>query len=93
MLERLIERAFVAACKAAGFWAVKLKALGFAGFPDRLVLCPGGRVRFVELKATGKQPTKLQCAVHKRLRALGFEVHVIDNREDARNLVAQWSLE
>jgi transposase len=41
-----------------------------------------GRATFIEFKAPGKKPTPLQAAWHSRLRALGFEVHVIDNVSD-----------
>ena len=37
---------------------------------------------FIEFKAPGKKPTPLQAAWHDKLRALGFEVHVIDNVSD-----------
>lgn len=39
-------------------------------------------VHFVETKATGAKPTTGQLREHARLRALGFTVHVIDNKEE-----------
>jgi hypothetical protein len=39
-------------------------------------------VHFVETKATGAKPTPGQLREHSRLRALGFTVHVIDNKEE-----------
>lgn len=39
-------------------------------------------VKFVELKATGKKPTPLQEREHAFLRGLGFEVLVIDSKEE-----------
>lgn len=64
-----------------GFWCVKFPPLFFAGFPDRIVLGPKATIVFVELKATGKSPRKLQARVHKQLRRFGFRVEVIDSRE------------
>jgi hypothetical protein len=49
--------------------------------PDRIVLMPGGRIWFVELKTTGKKPTPRQEFVIGWLRKLGFEVWVIDTQE------------
>ena len=49
--------------------------------PDRLVLLPGGRLGFVELKAPGKKPRALQETRHRLLRRLGFKVYVIDGIE------------
>lgn len=51
-----------------------------AGVPDRMVLWPGGRTCFVELKQEGEKPTNIQIVWHNRLRALGFEVVVIDSK-------------
>jgi hypothetical protein len=68
--------------ESLGGWAVKLSALHVSGLPDRLVLLPGGRVVFVELKAPGRRPRKIQLKVHDRLRGLGFEVLIINNEKD-----------
>jgi hypothetical protein len=47
------------------------------GFPDRLLLRPGGTVAFVEFKRHGEQPTKIQAYWHGRLRAKRFQVEVV----------------
>lgn len=47
--------------------------------PDRIILLPGGRMAFAELKAPGKKPRRLQLARHRLLRRLGFRVYVIDS--------------
>ena len=52
-----------------------------------MCLFPGGIIIFVELKTTGEKPRKIQLAVHKKLRELGFRVEVIDTIEDVENLV------
>ena len=49
------------------------------GMPDRLVLMPGGRMGFVELKAPGKKPRLLQELRMRQLRRMGFLVAVVDN--------------
>lgn len=87
MLEQRIESATTQAVAKAGGWAPKWTSPGNPGVPDRIVLLPGGRIVFVELKAPGKKPTALQAKIHDRLRALGFEVRVIDSLEDARAVV------
>lgn len=68
---------------------MKLPAVFESGIPDRLCLFPRGRVVFVELKAPGKKPRKLQEVMHSRLRALGFRVEVIDSKEGALQLAGE----
>ena len=60
----------------------KFVSPGMAGMPDRLILLPGGRMAFAELKAPGRIPRPLQLARHKKLRALGFSVYVIDDLDE-----------
>lgn len=61
--------------------ALKLSAQLHRGLPDRMVLLPGGKIHFVEMKTTGKRPTLLQRHCHAELRSLGFPVWVIDSTE------------
>ena len=78
MREKVIEHALVMATRSKGGIAPKCTSPGFDGMPDRLVLLPGGRMGFVELKASGRKPRALQLARHRLLRRLGFKVYVID---------------
>ncbi|BEO04319.1 VRR-NUC domain-containing protein [Serratia marcescens] len=78
--ESPIERHQVAQVKAAGGTAYKFTSPGRRSVPDRLVLLPGGRAVFVECKAPGEKPRPDQLREHNRLRALGFEVVVVDSK-------------
>ena len=53
---------------------MKFVSPNFSGVPDRMILLPGGRIIFAELKAPGQKARKLQLRVHQMLRELGFEV-------------------
>ncbi|MEN1989849.1 VRR-NUC domain-containing protein [Paenibacillus hubeiensis] len=81
MLESKIEAYLQKQVKALGGIAYKFVSPGNSGVPDRLVLLPGGRSVFVELKAPGKKPTKLQLAQHRRIEGLDHEVRVLDSKE------------
>lgn len=81
MREKIIEQHLVKAVKNSGGIAPKLVSPGFDGMPDRLVLLPGGKIGFVELKAPGKEPRPLQVARHGLLRRLGFKVYILDAPE------------
>ena len=81
MREKTIEEALVKAVKNAGGRCLKFTCPGFAGVLDRLMLLPGGKIAFIELKAPGKKPRALQIKRMKQLSALGFMCFVIDSKE------------
>ena len=78
MREKTIEKKLIIAAKDMGGIAPKFISPGLDGMPDRIVLLPGGRMGFVEVKAPGKVPRPLQEARHRMLRMLGFKVYVLD---------------
>lgn len=49
--------------------------------PDRLFITPDQRVFFIEFKRMGEKSRPEQLYEHERLRARGFHVYVVDNRE------------
>ena len=79
--EKTLERALVEKIRQLGGICLKLQGNMYAGMPDRLILLPGGKAIFVELKSEGIKPRKLQLIRHEELRALGFKVFVIDTHE------------
>ena len=87
MDEKTIERELVKRVKEEGGIAYKFTSPNRRSVPDRLCLLPGGKILFVECKAPGKKPTKLQAREHERLRAMGFEVVVVDDKKDANALI------
>lgn len=52
-----------------------------AGFPD-LIVCCGGRVLFLEVKAPGGRCSGAQLGCHEVLRRCGFVVSVVRGIED-----------
>lgn len=80
MLERDIEAYLVKRCKEIGALADKFTSPQRRSVPDRLITF-GGRVLFVELKATGKKPTEAQVRDHERRRAAGAEAVWLDSCE------------
>ena len=80
--EKTVEQKLVAAARHRNGIALKFVSPAFDGMPDRLVLLPGGRIAFVEVKAPGKKPRPLQESRHRFLRRLGFKVYVLDNPRD-----------
>ena len=81
MREKLTEKILTVQARKRGGIALKFTSPGMDGMPDRLVLMPGGRMAFVEVKAPGRKPRPLQESRHSMLRRLGFRVYVLDSRE------------
>ena len=92
MRESKIENKLKQAVERLGGMCIKFPPIFFKGFPDRIVLLPGGAIFFVELKQKGKKPTGLQTLVHNRLRSLGFAVSVLDDVADIDNLIISQGL-
>ena len=91
MREKQIESKLVKAVRNVGGMCPKLVSPGTDGMPDRLVLLPGCRIGFVEVKAPGKEPCPLQTQRHRQLRALGFPVFVLDDPEQVPQIVKEVS--
>ena len=89
MREKEIETKLVSAVKAIGGICPKLVSPGFDGMPDRMVLLPGARIAFVEVKAPGQKPRPLQTRRHGQLRVLGFKVYVLDSAEQIPGIIRE----
>ena len=70
--------------KIPGARCWKFVSPGLRGVPDRIILLPGAKVVFAELKKPGKKPGPLQRYVHGLIERLGFEVFgCVDTKEKA----------
>lgn len=78
--EKNLEKRLTADVKKLGGMCLKFVSPGFTGVPDRIVLMPGCRIWFVELKTQGKkvEPGGRQDLVRAELRKREFSVWVID---------------
>lgn len=87
MDEKLIERKLREMVRQCGGLALKFTSPGFDGVPDRLLLFPGGRAAFAEVKTTGKKPRPLQMSRKRQLESLGFKVFVVDRPEQIGGVI------
>lgn len=81
MREKAIERRLTVEAKKHGGLAMKFVSPGYDGVPDRIVLLPGGKMGFVELKAPGRKLRPLQVKRKRQLEGLGFLVYCVDSME------------
>lgn len=87
MEEQKIERRLKKEIELIGGKALKFVSPGVSGVPDRIVLLPGGKVIFIELKAPGKSLSPIQAFRRKEFNELGFDTRVIDSIESVLNLI------
>jgi len=88
-LEVHVERHLVKRVEEAGGIQRKLEPGGQSHWPDRLVILPGGRVVFVELKRPkGGRLSAGQVEMIQRLRALGAEVATLWSKENVDRFFA-----
>ena len=87
--ERDIEQKLVKAVKAAGGICPKFVSPGTDGMPDRIILLPGGRIGFAEVKFPGKKPRVLQVRRHRQIRKLGVPVFVLDDPEQIPGIIRE----
>lgn len=85
--EKLVERKLVELVKINNGMCIKLLCDQLIGLPDRLCLFPNHKAAFVETKTTGQKPRRIQAYMHKKLRALGFRVEVIDSVEGVNEFI------
>ena len=87
MKEKDIEKRLREEVKKAGGLCLKFTPASWSGAPDRLILFPGGRVFFVELKRPGEEPRPLQKVRIRKLREMGFHAEVLDNVDRIPGLI------
>lgn len=58
-----------------------------AGVPDRIVMLPGARVWFVELKSKSGSVNPLQAYVHRLLGDQGHKVEIISSKKEVDEFI------
>lgn len=91
--ERDVEKMLVQGVKKLSGIAYKWVSPGNSGVPDRIVILPGGRVIFVELKTKHGRLSEVQKAQIKRLTERGCEVHTLYGIEDVLTYLEVWANE
>ena len=82
MLEREVEAYLVRAVKSVGGVAYKFSSPAHRGVSDRVVVLPGGRVWFVELKTETGKLSPLQDIFRREINALNGNYVCLYGKKD-----------
>ena len=88
--EKSLDRRLYNEVKKLGGWSIKLHTTFIKGMPDRLLLFPGGRLCFAEIKTSGEKPKAIQKAIQRKLKKLGFDVYVVDSLEVINQILKRY---
>lgn len=89
-MEREIEAGMGRLAEQNGGMFLKFDPSGARGFPDRILLLPGGKAVWVELKRPeGGRVSAAQRVAHLRLRRMGQRVEIVATMEQARALIGE----
>lgn len=86
--EKWLERYLQKRVKETGGLCLKYSNPIVTGFPDRLILYPGGVALWAEIKSLGKEPTPLQLHRLRQLQQLEFRTWVCDTPEKVEEIVS-----
>ena len=87
--EKAIEKYLRRRVTEMGGLCLKYSNQAETGYPDRLIVMPGGRTAWAEIKSKGCRPTALQSLCHRRLRSLGHICEVLDSRTAVDDLISR----
>lgn len=81
VLERHVEAYLLTRVKQLGGTTIKMATIHQRSLPDRLVVLPGGKVGFAELKRPGGKATAAQIHIITKLQRLGCFAQVVVGKE------------
>jgi len=82
MLEKDIEAYLTRKVRDAGGRAYKFVSPAHRGVSDRIVVLPGGRIWFVEVKQMGGRLSPLQRVFLDEIKGLGCNYEIVWSKED-----------
>jgi hypothetical protein len=85
-LESSLEEQIRLYAERRGWMWLKFVSPGYDGPPDRIGIRRKRHI-FMEVKRDGEEARPLQAAVHDEMRAHGAEVFVVDNLEEAMEIL------
>jgi hypothetical protein len=89
MKESAIEAWMARAVRSRGGLCYKWVSPGTTGVPDRIVILPGGRTIYVELKTEVGRLSEIQKHIHTELRKRGADVRTLYGLDQVKAFVEE----
>lgn len=89
MKESVIEAWMVRAIRSRGGLCYKWVSPGTVGVPDRIVILPGGRTIYIELKTEVGELSKIQKHIHEELRKRGADVRTLYGLDQVKAFIEE----
>lgn len=93
MRESAVEKHLTRHVERRGGRCLKWTSPGRSSVPDRILLFPGGRVAFVEVKAPKKTPRQKQLRELQKLNDMGFRAAWLDSTEAVDRFIAKLEID
>jgi hypothetical protein len=87
--EAKLEKAIGDFARSNGCLYYKFSSPSNRGVPDRIIIAPTGKILFLEIKAPGEIPTKLQGREMHRINSNNANADWVDNIEKAKQLISK----
>lgn len=88
MLEKHVEKHLKKRVKEMGGMSFKFVSPGVRNVPDQIVMLPGARIAFFELKKPGEGARATQARLHDKMRRLDVLVYVCDSPDTVERALA-----
>jgi hypothetical protein len=91
MREKNIEQTVVDYAKSKGILSYKFNSQSAIGVPDRIFMCDGNKIFFIEFKSPAGSLSTIQNYMIKKLREKGCVVYVVDDTEKGKEIIDEAS--
>lgn len=88
--EKILEKRLKSEVEKLGGLCLKYHNSFDTSYPDRIVLMPGGKTVWIEIKSSGEKLEKLQEFRIRSMEALGHRTEVIDTYTKLENFLNEF---
>ncbi len=85
--EQSIQNSIIKYLKSMGYFTIKTMAVSPAGIPDVIAIAPEGFHIYFEIKTDTGRLSKVQQAMHTRMRVNGCVIHTVTSLKEVKDIL------